>query len=162
MYKLLLLLLLLPFFSFGQFIERSTLSSLGSYYENDEIIFESTSGESSYTFLSNDFLIISQGFHQPIWNLSTANPEIEISEENFNAYPNPASDIIHLTRQKEDFSAYELLIFDQMGRLQKQYFFDTPTPSTNAISIADFPAGKYQLLIRTVAKNFIIPIIKAQ
>ena len=119
MRKQLLLLLCLPFFSFGQITSPSVISSSGNSYNNGGINMDYTLGEivvetfqPTVTPLPLTYTILTQGFHQGILKVTTSVENIDIKTK---VYPNPTTNFIIIELEKNVNA--DILVYDINGKL---------------------------------------------
>ena len=112
MKKLLLILLCLPFISFGQVTSPSVVSSSGDSYSNGNIIMDYTLGEIVIETFSNNANILTQGFHQGDLKVTTSVVNLDIKTK---IYPNPTTNFLIIELEKNVNA--ELLVYDINGKI---------------------------------------------
>jgi hypothetical protein len=124
MKKLLLILLCLPMFGFGQITSPSVISSSGNSYSNGNIIMDYTLGEIVVETHTNGSTILTQGFHQEVLEITTKIVNIDIKTK---VYPNPTTSILIVELEKNvnaDIMVYDingkLVIKDRLNNEQKK------------------------------------------
>jgi hypothetical protein len=76
---------------------------------------------------------------------------LDPGELNLKIYPNPASDVIHVSLDKSDFESIDLLIFDAFGKL---HWNGNYTTSEMLIPVSNYPQGVYIIELRTAKGRF--------
>lgn len=66
--------------------------------------------------------------------------------DNWNLFPNPASDLLHLTRMKGFFSDAQIRVINALGQEQKVQV-NVASPSEIQLDAGNLPAGMYLLLL---------------
>jgi hypothetical protein len=118
-------LLLIPFHKvFSQTIQNEVLASAGStyYFENTEISW--TLGESIIESYQSDDILISQGFHQPIF-MFTEIPEQENLVFQAKVFPNPTNRYIQIELTgSSEMENFRLILCDLMGKVLLSQLFN--------------------------------------
>ena len=145
------IVLLLCLTCWGQSLERSVISSGGSYLENGGLSLSFTIGEAVITTRTGASFIITEGFQQT--DVIAIPTGIEIPEyvNNIIAYPNPTESFLNVdvnTKKPVDL-IFEL--FDQLGRRTRfsRESLKESLSIQHQIDLMGLPAGIYQLLIKT-------------
>ena len=112
MKKLLLLLLCLPFFGFGQITSPSVTSISGNSYNNGGVNMDYTIGEILVETQTNSTTILTQGFHQGVLKVNTSVENIDIKTK---VYPNPTTNFIIIELEKNVNA--DILVYDINGKL---------------------------------------------
>lgn len=141
---------ILNFVSFSQSITKHIIATSGGSYSDNEILFEWTIGEFTYTTLKNSSTTITQGFHQTfLKGLFTDNLIIN----KINVSPNPTNDEILIKLDLNQKSNIKIQLFDFKGMLLKEnYLFNNNISKT--IFLQDFANGIYQIVV-TINDNFL-------
>ena len=141
---LLFFLVALPYITYGQFIERYVLSSLGSHVDGSTIDMDASLGESISVSFESVSLILTQGFQQPKFKMSTSSSSLPI--EDIFAFPNPTSDVSSLSNLSGSFFIY---IYNSNGSLVHSELY----PSPEEIDLEKYPNGHYVVFARDVDSN---------
>lgn len=151
-YKLILFILtLLSLPAFTQTdISRSVLASGGHDFKNGQIHLSATIGEVLVTTLSNEGLILTQGFQQAEKEDFTSSYQSPDLIESLTTFPNPASERIYvdITAKKED--DYHIEIFDVLGKRWKSrrgVDLDPGIDRRLKFELSDVPDGNYFIRI---------------
>lgn len=147
-----LIFLLLCLTCWGQSLERSVISSGGSYLENGNLSLSFTIGEVAIATRTGGSFIITEGFQQTeVVAVPTTGIKTPEYINNIIAYPNPTESFlnINLNTKKPVDLIFEL--FDQLGRRTR---FSGESLKENLsiqhqIDLMGLPAGIYQLLVKT-------------
>ena len=141
-------LLFLPLFIFGfsHFsFSQEIIASGGEHFENMEGSISWTIGKFIHETLSNNELILSQGFHQPeiIVNSIADFPELGLK---LKAYPNPAENWMQL-EFSEGFSqeTFQVQLIDLFGRLHLEQELADPITK---FDFSNLSSGAYLLRIQ--------------
>lgn len=140
--------LLLPLFLTAQLqVERSVVSAAGSQASGDLIV-DGTLGETIIGYDTNSDLMITSGFHQETSSMTSA-PVSDLKD--FQIYPNPTSDILHLNGNNSSLRLRTEIVNAQ-GKLMHSSSFISVKKDIN---MASFSPGSYILLIKN-AKGVIL------
>jgi hypothetical protein len=112
MKKLLLILIALPFFGFGQITSPSVISSSGNSYSNGGVNMDYTLGEIVVETQTNSTTILTQGFHQGVLKVNTSVDNIDIKTK---VYPNPTTNFLIVELEKNVNA--DILVYDINGKL---------------------------------------------
>ena len=112
MKKLLFILIALPMIGFGQVASPSVISSSGDSYSNGGIMMDYTLGEIVVETYTNSNIILTQGFHQGVLNVTTSVENFDIKTK---IYPNPTTNFL-IIELEENVNA-ELLVYDINGKI---------------------------------------------
>jgi hypothetical protein len=136
------------------------LSSAGQSYTNGELALDWSLGEIAVETISNYNFILSQGFHQPTFYLTSSsipqNPEVV-----FNVYPNPTNDIINIDiKLKSPERAILTLATINGGFIESRTITDMDFSEN--FSLDQLPAGIYilKILIPSSMSNQVFKIQK--
>lgn len=121
------------------------VSSVGGSYQADNLSLDWTMGEVIVPTLEKTDLVLSQGFHQPSYQLVALHP-ISPEERLVEVFPNPFSDEISIKSNSTKPSNGLIEIYDIHGRkvLQKEF---NGTEATDFISTAALPSGSYIMVV---------------
>lgn len=102
-------------FANAQSISPQVIASAGTHYTGSNAQLSWTIGEPVITTVSNGTNTITQGFHQTLLNVTSAE-EQTVSGKNVTVFPNPTSDLlnINLTNNLKDL---QMDLFDMNGKL---------------------------------------------
>jgi len=122
---------------------QEVLSSGGGYFSNSNGSISYTIGEPVIeTYKEGDY-IITQGFQQSNFIITTINDYMEIAWD-ISVYPNPANDFVKLIISKANLIGFEYRLYDLNGRLlMQQQINDNET----LLPFNNLPAGEYILKI---------------
>lgn len=152
-----LILLFLIVFSlntlYSQSISQQLLSTSGESFQNSTYTIDWSVGECmTATFDAGDY-ILTQGFHQSFYTISTIEdlrPELEIL-----IYPNPVDDYITIKLPATENQNVIFSLFDISGRKIMEI---KPAGKTEQINFSAFTSGIY--IIQAKHKNQIIKSFK--
>ena len=114
--------LVMNYVSFSQYIYPQVIATAGNSFSNSQNIVDWTLGETITETLSTSNNILTQGFQQPSYFLSST-PDIVTFE--IEVFPNPASDILFIHTTTDKTLHYSLT--DLNGKQLKQQTFTTTT-----------------------------------
>lgn len=139
-----LFVFLISFNIFSQSAKSEVISSGGEFYENSNNSLSWTIGEVVVETTKSANNILTQGFQQPSYSLSTIKENIN-SEFEILAYPNPTSDFLNL-EIKTDNKSYdiELEIIDISGKVVLNQKIKE---SISKINLSNFSKGTYLLKV---------------
>ena len=129
----------------AQTLERTVLSTNGGYATNGDLSLEWTMGELASSTLSNGNLMITEGFQQ--------GGDIFIGVETvahglgLNIYPNPTSDIVHLSWTGPIEKDLTMIILDAAGKQVLNGVLTTSTLKEHIIDMNGFSKGTYHLML---------------
>ena len=107
--------------------------------------------------MSNNNIILRQGFQQPIFRVEKNNL-IDVSELDLVVYPNPFRYDIGVKFDQQPLDKVYILIHDTRGRMVKNLTFDPQIDIT--IPCKDLARGSYILSINSSNKQYSANIIK--
>ena len=144
------LLLFFALNSFSQSITPQVISVNGKYYSGANFSLAYTIGEPLTTTLTGTNNIITQGFNQPSYSITSV-AEVENPVYDLIIYPNPTDGEIIILNQGKNFQPNtQLFIVDVLGRkLIAQNLNDKQTN----INLQSLAAGNYFLVIDEAGKN---------
>jgi len=116
-YLTIIVFIALALTSYGQTVERSVISSAGDHSTNSWVIVEWTLGETVIETVSNDDVILTQGFHQGTWYSDTVSIKNYLENFAVKTYPNPASDYLYVQVDSDKPFKGEVALFDINGKL---------------------------------------------
>jgi hypothetical protein len=128
---------------FAQKIVRSTLGTLGSSFKSNEVLIQSTAGQSSPTSSerTGEALNIRQGFHQPFNSIALEN------ELNISVFPNPNNGNFFISTNFTPFLMFDYKIVNNLGKIiESGSGFGN---KTEIISLTNKDIGIYHLIIKT-------------
>lgn len=132
---------------YAQNITPQVLSSAGNKFQNSSMSIEWTLGELSINTIKGTNGIITQGFHQPKYIITTVN-ELKTVIGDVHVYPNPTADLIQMKMAFEKVQTVQVLLFDMNGKkIWNNKFYGRQI--LESASLKNLPNGSYFL-------NFII------
>lgn len=143
-YKMILPLLLLPFFLNAQIIkERDVIASGGGSFSSANLKVDYSIAEICVKHLNAASLELTQGFIQPLGIYIGINEEQTVN--NINVYPNPFSDLLHVSIGVTEGSDWECYITDMLGRRVTDSYTEIPGSQSGSFSIdcSSFQHGAY-------------------
>lgn len=111
------LLLLIGLSGLAQISERSVISSAGEEFERSNFSITWTLGEPVIKTIEDPNNLITQGFHQTIFIISSIEEELPQIAADFKVFPNPASTYFNLEVFNADPNKFEFFLFDIKGTL---------------------------------------------
>lgn len=122
MNKIKFIAILLPLSCWGQSTDQYVISSSGNHYSNGNIQMSYTIGESVTATLAGASNKLTQGFHQPIWEVLGIEDYTPFST--VTVYPNPLDKQLTIETNFHEIASYELVDFSgkliRKGILEKQ------------------------------------------
>jgi len=143
--------ILISLFCFASTVfSQQVIATAGETFENDEISISWTLGETIIeTFEAGD-IILTQGFHQDTYEI-TAIPEFQDESIQISLFPNPAREEFFIKYEGDNFTSYEIGIFDLKGNLlSKKQIFEELT----GIDITGLKSAEYIISIYDKEKTF--------
>jgi hypothetical protein len=156
--RILLLLLLILFITspiqttcFGQQIRTINfpflLSSSGNIMQNEEFGLDWSLGEIAIETIGNDSHLLTQGFHQPSFSL-TSSYASKIADIDILVYPNPTNRNLNVKLSLDAYDTLKLSLLDVSGKLllNREYHGQVFNES---LALENLSAGVYFLKIYT-------------
>jgi hypothetical protein len=138
-------------FSYSQSISRSVISSNGRFVSNASGSLSSNAGEIAVTTLFSTNNILTEGFVQPVNEITTGIKPISPDTENISLYPNPATDNIYITTGSFNNSLI-IEIYDVQGRkLILNSGFERTSENSYSFNIISLDSGIY--FMKIIDKN---------
>ena len=137
MKKPLLLLALIPFFSYSQETDQQVIASAGDHSKNGDYSLSWTIGETVISTGAGGDYVLTQGFHQG--NLHVTKIIEEKISYDLEVYPNPVSNILTIETTRAGIS-YQLLNIN--GKVLHNGKLDN---TREEIDFSGFPPGTYIL-----------------
>jgi hypothetical protein len=128
--------LLISFFGLGAFCAQSqsispeVIGSSGEHFSNANASISWTIGEPVITTETGTNAIVTQGFHQPEYQIGVTVPESHPASVEVQLYPNPSQGQVQLTFEKNDFPM-QLRLMGLKGELI--YEATVPENTTNML-----------------------------
>lgn len=141
--------LLLVIFIQAQTISQQVIGSAGESYENGSISISWTIGEVAVETLEQNGLILTQGFQQGYFEITSVD-EIPLSSILVEIYPNPAKEYINIEVKHNDEFDIVVEMFDLQGRLVKNRNIEK---GTNRIELELTNLSASQYILRLSKKN---------
>jgi hypothetical protein len=105
---------ILPLLALGQSVERQVIASSGQFASGGGYSHSYTLGETATLTLTEEALILTQGFQQSAQSsVSIEEPELDLS---VNAFPNPTQDAITIDLTSSQLLTIQVELFDAAGR----------------------------------------------
>ena len=154
--KLLLLLLLAAGWARAQTLTPTVVATGGNYAFAASVgSLSQTVGQMAVTTLSASTAILTQGFQQPVPDVSTGISELSGAGAEIKLYPNPVSGQLFISIRSEQNTSYLLRMTDVIGR---QIVVSQYSPSfvgaSYMMDVSNLIAGIYLLNIESSDKKF--------
>ena len=128
----------------AQRLSPEIVSSVGATYQGASMQIDWTLGELAVTTLQNSTQQVTQGFHQPVYSVTSIH-ELTVEAGQIKVYPNPASDFVNIEIEPEYLGKTELTLYSMQGqRLYRQSI----NQITERMSIRHLPPGTYILMVK--------------
>ena len=137
-----------------QDIKPQLISSCGEQFENDSYQLAWSLGESVISTLEAEGYVLTQGFHQSTYEISTATETPLGSELNITVYPNPTTDYLMLEVGQPDLKGMQYQILDLKGSVLENKNLSN---DLERLDFSVFPNGIYLIIIKQenqVIKSF--------
>jgi hypothetical protein len=129
----------------AQVNDLKIIASAGASNQVENLQLDWTLGETVILTLENSPVLLSQGFHQPTYDLISA-VENPTWSHDFNVFPNPCYDKINVYANFPVASSGYLEIFDMAGKcLEKKSF--TGLILNKQYDISCLPQGQYTIVL---------------
>ncbi len=146
---LLISLLLMSGFLYGQTIERQVISSSGNIIKANTLQVSSTSGETAVNTVATGTIILTQGFQQPLIEDFTGTINLDNNRAEITIFPNPANSSVNLTMKSINTINPVIEIEDITG---KKVLPGLDIPFSGEIKhtfyFSELPTGTYFLIIK--------------
>lgn len=133
----------IPYLAVQSQISEQVISASGGNGNNENLSIEWTVGEPVISTLLNESMIVTQGFHQPVLEVTPLKTPTELLFT-IEAYPNPTQDLIWIKLDDNEIEGLQFLLHDVYGKSLVKNPFNSNTESVN---MSAFPAGVYFLKI---------------
>ncbi|MEA2106001.1 MAG: T9SS type A sorting domain-containing protein [Bacteroidota bacterium] len=142
---LILVVCLLCGYTFSQSISSQVIASAGEYSETSEIIVSWTLGEIAIETLESSTVILSQGFQQGYYEITSIEKLLE-NNVAIKVYPNPATDYIYISFESDEIKSVVIELYDLEGKIilkGKRYHSEGPYK----INLSGLSSSQYFLRI---------------
>lgn len=161
MKKILIAFLCLFAFPFchAQSIERYAIGTAGGFINQGPTSLSFTVGQTLTATVNVLNNILTQGFQQPV-DILSAVYEFDNNDGQIKVYPNPATEIIHVSIQNKTIKNFQLQVYNLVGE-NVQNKFTVKSNEEIILNISSLPAGIY--FIRVTENQFtrVIRFIKS-
>jgi len=145
----------------AQSMERWVVSGAGGTYLDNINNFQMdyTIGEPVITMASSASTILTQGFQQPFF-LMTSLPETPENHSEWSLYPNPVTEHLFIVNDKAEQGSYLIQLFDMMGQLliETGQKAENSTPLTLMLDFDGYATGNY--FVRLLYQNMALKTFK--
>jgi hypothetical protein len=122
---------------------QQVLASSGAEFQSGNLAIAFTIGEPVIATQTGGSAVVTQGFHQPPTDFTTAvvaapDPSIQVS-----AFPNPAREQVTLVAQGVE-GVLEFRLHDALGRLVETH---AQVPATHLLEVGHLSSGLYNLVV---------------
>ena len=136
----------------AQIIFPSVMGSFGGSTNNDNFSLTWTSGEPFFTTVSQNDIVITQGFNQTLVVTGESTTYVNLlSDYQISVFPNPTYDFLNVTLQSEKPILITLQLIDMQGKVLLK--LDTRNYS-ETIDFSKYPSGSYLLRISNSKQEF--------
>ncbi len=132
-------------YALGQEISSYVVASAGESVEKDGISISWTLGELAIETLEGDNLILTQGFQQGYFEITSIGEPLS-NNFDLKVYPNPASEYIIVELQSNEIKDGTIQLYDMNGRIVYHEKFNL-TEGTNRIDLTDLNSSQYILKV---------------
>ncbi len=130
----------------AQSMERWVVSGAGGTYLDNINNFQMdyTIGEPVITTASSASIILTQGFQQPFF-LMTSLPETMVNNPEWTLFPNPVTEHLFIVNDNPEQGTYVIQLFDMMGQLLVETMQETEigTPLSLLLDFERYATGNY-------------------
>lgn len=134
-------------YSFGQSISSQVIASTGDYSESSDYSISWTLGEIAIETLESSAYILTQGFHQGYFEITSVDNPLEKNVE-IKVYPNPATDYIFVSLESDEVRSAMIELYDLDGRIVLKENWDSPE-GPYPIDLSGLTSAQYLLKILT-------------
>ena len=138
----------------AQSLERQVIGTAGDYVENGDISLSYTVGEPIIETAITGTLILTQGFQQPDAQKTSSGIDQDVAgiEVGFNVFPNPATDILHVSLTSDEAVERVVELYEMGGKknkLQSSKFSVSGTVNQE-FDISHLAAAQYMLVFNDI------------
>lgn len=132
------------------------ISSAGGDYSDNNISVSWTIGEPVISTLKQGDFVITQGFHQSKYIVTSIN-ETKIVPFEVNVFPNPTTDLINVKINQTDLKGYDIKLFDISGKI---LYSKNIKSNNNQLDLSQYNAGQYILKVSNKKSTRSFSIVK--
>jgi hypothetical protein len=129
----------------GQSVERHVVASAGDYFVTPNLSLSWTLGEAVTETVSNEFMMLSQGFQQgeKITFTTIKDPLARLFD--IKVFPNPTSDVVNISINSEMNDILTVQIYSMAG---EKVLTEKTSDKNIQLSLADLAPANYLLSLR--------------
>ena len=129
----------------GQSIERDVIASAGDHFATPTISLSWTLGEPISETVSNDYMILTQGFHQgeKITLTTVKDPLADLFD--IKVFPNPTADIVNISINRKNDEILTVQLYNLSG---EKVLSEKTSEKNIQLSLADLAPSNYLLSLR--------------
>ena len=142
---LLLIFVLSVSLSYSHSISSSVVASAGGYSEAGGISLSWTLGELATETFTSTNLILTQGFQQGYYEITSINEPLSKSI-NLKVFPNPAVDFINILIEDIDVNTVKIELYNMEGKLISNEQWEN-TGSPYQLQLSNFSSSQYILRV---------------
>lgn len=136
----------------AQVQSEELISSSGDYFVSSNVSMSWSLGELETETFSTSTIILTQGFQQPTFNITSVKSNSLHTNLNIEVYPNPVSN--YLTIKNNDASVnLTFQLYDMFGKLIKTKESEINDGIYTQIDISDLAKGNYLIQIFSIDKS---------
>ena len=132
-------------FANAQSIERDVIASGGDYFENSTMSLSWTLGEAVTETVSNDFMMLTQGFQQGEKITLTTIKDPLSALFGIKVFPNPTTDIVNISINSQKDEILTVQIYSLTG---EKILSEKTSDKNIQLSLADLAPSNYLLSLR--------------
>ena len=143
----------------AQSLSPAVISSSGGSGEANGTLLSWTIGETMTQTFSSDTLLLTQGFQQGYFSITTSLDELTGLGFKVNLYPNPVNQDLNIEFSENPTSQVQLKLMDLTGKVIVTRIVNSPS-NILRLNMNDLTAGVYFLEIRMQMKRTVFKILK--
>ena len=144
-YTFIILLFLIKNTSIAQKITSQVIDVSGGTHRANGYSMTYSLGQTAVTMLKSSNYIITQGFQQPLNNISTQSEETQSIDFQATVFPNPTSALLNLNLQGNLEQTWQMQIVNIKGQIVRN---ETLQQAENQFDVSNFPNGEYFILLK--------------
>lgn len=140
--------------------DLKVVATTGGSFESTDLQVSWTLGEAVIATLETPGIVLTQGFHQPVYDLVAVHP-IADDQGSVTIYPNPFTETINLELHFKQTEKGMVRMTDLSGKLWRSLPFDAKE-ITLSCNTSDLPCGEYLITTSGLTFSSTSSIVKIQ
>jgi len=138
----------------AQTIDKSVIAAGGGSYAGSTLMADYTIGQAIASYATGTAYTVTEGFHPISYDATpSATPVISANTIGIQAYPNPASNVLHVSVVQSVASPVLLRITDVTGQTMRTMVLAAQTNANADIDLSALASGAYYILVNPGKEN---------